>query len=99
MAGRVPTMRVIPATSPATRRNRCPVAGVGVTIATRDRVIRVYPVATGTSLMLNIAWPVHIGRASRAAAVTTAHRHEPSRILVVAAAAAVPARPITTTPR
>ena len=40
MAGRVPTMRVIPATSPATRSSRRPVAGVGETIATRARVIR-----------------------------------------------------------
>ena len=60
---------------------------------------RVCPVATGMSLTLNISCPVHIGIAARTAAATSPQRQDRSTTRPIAATAATPTRPMTTTPR
>ena len=60
---------------------------------------RVCPVATGTSLTLNISCPVQSGVAASTAAATTPHRQLRSSTRPIAATATTPTSPMTTTPR
>ncbi len=59
----------------------------------------VWPVATGTSLTLNIACPVQIGVAASTAAASNPQRQLRRTTRPIAATEANPTRPIATTPR